>query len=43
MFDVSMDVKDLRKCYEMHPLPTMEVKEKSEKIDEKRCVLMGRW
>ncbi len=39
VFDVSMDIKDLRKCFEMHHLPTMEVKEKSEIIDENGYVV----
>jgi hypothetical protein len=33
-FDISMDVKDLCKCYELHCLPSVEVKQKSEAIDE---------
>jgi hypothetical protein len=32
--DVSMDIKELRKCYEIHHLPAIAVKEKSEKIDQ---------
>jgi uncharacterized Zn finger protein len=39
VFDISMDIKDLRKCYELHCLPSVEVKQKSEAIDERNCVI----
>jgi len=34
VFDISMDIKDLRKCYKLNYLPSVEVKQKSEAIDE---------
>jgi hypothetical protein len=42
VFDISMDVKDLCKCYELHCLPSVEVKQKSEAIDESNYVHQGR-
>jgi len=39
VFDVSMDLKDLRKCFEMRRLPAVKVKEKSDKIDETSYVI----
>ncbi len=39
VFDVSMDLKDLRKCYELRRLPSLEVKQKSEAIDERNYVI----
>jgi hypothetical protein len=39
VFDISMDIKDLRKCYEMHHLPSVEVKQKYEGIDESNYVI----
>ena len=41
VFDVSMDLKDLRKCYELRRLPSLEVKQKSEAIDERNYVIRG--
>ncbi len=38
MFDISMDIKDLHKCYELCRLPSLEVKQKSEAIDESNYV-----
>ena len=38
MFDISMDIKDLHKCYEWRHLPSLEVKQKSEAIDERNYV-----
>jgi len=34
-----MDIKDLCKCYELHHLPSVEVKQKSEAIDESNYVI----
>jgi len=34
VFDVSMDLSDLRKCFKLRRLPAVEIKVKSEKIDE---------
>ncbi len=34
VFDISMDIKDLRKCFETRRCPAVEVKQKSEKIDD---------
>jgi hypothetical protein len=34
VFGISMEVKDLKKCYELHHLPAVDVKHKSEAIDE---------
>ena len=34
VFDVSMDLSDLRKCFELRRLPAVEIKVKSDKIDE---------
>jgi len=34
VFDVSMDLNDLRKCFELRQLPAVEIKVKSEKIDD---------
>jgi len=34
-----MDLKDLRKCYELHHLPSVEVKQKSEANDESNYVI----
>jgi hypothetical protein len=34
VFDISMHIKDLRKCYELCRLLSVEVKQKSEAIDE---------
>jgi hypothetical protein len=39
VFDISMDLKDLRKCYELHHQPSLEVKQKSEAIDERNYVI----
>ena len=39
VFDISMDIKDLRKCYELRCLPSLEVKQKSEAIDESNYVI----
>jgi hypothetical protein len=39
VFHISMDIKDLHKCYELHPLPFVEVKQKSEAIDESNYVI----
>jgi hypothetical protein len=41
VFDISMDInrKDLRRCYELHCLPSVEVKQKSEAIDESNYVI----
>jgi hypothetical protein len=39
VFDISMDVKDLRKCYELRHLLSVEVKQKSEVIDESNYVI----
>jgi hypothetical protein len=39
VFHISMDIKDLHKCYELHPLPFVEVKQKSEAIDERNYVI----
>jgi hypothetical protein len=39
MFDISMDIKDLHKCYELRRLPSLEVKQKSEAIDERNYVI----
>lgn len=33
LFDYSMDLKDLRKCFELRRLPAVSVKEESERID----------
>jgi hypothetical protein len=33
LFDYSMDLKDLRKCFELHHLPAVVVKEASERMD----------
>ncbi len=34
VFDITMDIKDLRKCFETRQCPAKEVKQKSEKIDD---------
>ncbi len=34
LFDHSMDLKDLRKCFELHRLPAVSVKEALERIDD---------
>jgi len=39
VFDISMDLKDLQKCYELRRLPSLEVKQKSEAIDERNYVI----
>jgi hypothetical protein len=39
VFDISMDIKGLWKCYELHHLPAVEVKQKSEAIDENNYVI----
>jgi hypothetical protein len=39
VFDISMDIKDLCKCYELHHLLSVEVKQKSEAIDESNYVI----
>jgi len=39
VFDISMDVKDLHKCYELCHLPSVEVKQKSEAFDENNYVI----
>jgi len=39
VFDISMHIKDLRKCYELRRLPSVEVKQKSEAIDESNYVI----
>jgi hypothetical protein len=39
VFDVSMDIKELRICHEMHCLPAIAVKEKSENIDQNGYVV----
>jgi len=39
VFDISMDIKDLCKCYELCHLLTVEVKQKSEAIDESNYVI----
>jgi hypothetical protein len=39
VFVISMDIKDLRKCYELHCLQSVEVKQKSEAIDESNYVI----
>jgi hypothetical protein len=36
VFDISMDIKDLHKCYELCHLPSVEVKQKSEAINESK-------
>jgi hypothetical protein len=38
VFDISMDIKELQKCYELCCLPAVEVKQKSETIDDKNYV-----
>jgi hypothetical protein len=38
VFDISVDNKELQKCYELHCLPAVEVKQKSETIDDKNYV-----
>ena len=38
MFDISMDIKDLCKCYELCRLLSVDVKQKSEAIDESNYV-----
>jgi hypothetical protein len=39
VFDISMDIMDLRKCYELCRLLSLEVKQKSEAIDESNYVI----
>jgi uncharacterized Zn finger protein len=39
VFDISMDIKDLHKWYGLHHLPSFEVKQKSEAIDERNYVI----
>jgi len=39
VFDISMDIKDLGKCHELRRLPSVEVKQKSEAIDESNYVI----
>jgi len=39
VFDISMDIKDLRKCYELCHLPSVDVKQISEAIDEGNYVI----
>ena len=39
VFDLSMDIKDLHKYYELCHLPSVEVKQKSEAIDESNYVI----
>jgi hypothetical protein len=39
VFVISMDIKDFRKCYELRHLPSVEVKQKSEAIDESNYVI----
>jgi hypothetical protein len=39
VFDISMDIKDLRKCYELCHLLSLEVKQKSEAINESNYVI----
>jgi len=39
VFDKSMDIKKLQKCYELCHLPAVEVKQKSEAIDENHYVI----
>ncbi len=34
VFDISMDIKDLTKCFETGRCPAVEVEQKSEKIDD---------
>jgi hypothetical protein len=39
VFDISTDIKDLHKCYGLQCLPSVEVKQKSEAIDESNYVI----
>jgi hypothetical protein len=39
VLDISMDIMDLCKCSELHRLPSVEVKQKSEAIDESNYVI----
>jgi hypothetical protein len=39
VFDVSMNIKDLQNCYVMHHLPAVEVKEKTEDIDDNNYIV----
>jgi hypothetical protein len=39
VFDISMDINDLHMCYELHRLPSVEVKQKFEAIDESNYVI----
>jgi hypothetical protein len=39
VFDMSMDIKDLCKCYELRCLQSLEVKQKSEEIDKRNYVI----
>jgi hypothetical protein len=34
VFDISMDIKELQKCFKLCHLPAVEVKQKSETIDD---------
>ncbi len=39
VFDISMDIKELQKCCELCHLPAVEVKQKSETIDDNNYVI----
>jgi hypothetical protein len=39
VFDISMDIKDLRKCHELHHLSSVELKHKSVAIDDSNYVI----
>ncbi len=38
-----MDIKELQKCYEFYHLPVVEVKQKSETIDDNNYVIREDW
>jgi hypothetical protein len=42
VFDISMDIKELQKCYDLHCLPAVELKQKSETIDDNKLCQQGR-
>ena len=39
VFDISMDIKELQKCYELCCLPALEMKQKSDTIDDNNDVI----
>jgi len=39
VFDISVDIKELQKCYELSHHPAVEVKQKSETIDDTNYVI----